>query len=87
MTTARCTADAGVALTGARRGPRDRRGVALFVAAIAGLADGWHRYQAIRTLRSLDDRQLRDLGFERGQIEIVADALVATHRHRRAGSS
>ena len=76
MTTSRCTATAGVAWPDARPAGR---GLAAF---LAFLADGWHRQQAVRTLGALDDRQLRDLGIERGQIETVADALIATRRAR-----
>ncbi|HTO83876.1 MAG TPA: DUF1127 domain-containing protein [Methylomirabilota bacterium] len=76
MTTSRCTATAGVAWPDARPA---RGGLAAFLAL---LAEGWHRQQAVRTLGALDDRQLRDLGIERGQIETVADALIATRRAR-----
>jgi uncharacterized protein YjiS (DUF1127 family) len=41
----------------------------------------WDRYQSyrisVRELRSLDDRQLADIGVERGRINEVARAFVA----------
>jgi len=76
MAASRFTATAGIAWPDARPAGR---GVAAFLAL---LADGWHRRQAVHTLRTLDDRQLRDLGIERGQIETVADALIAARRAR-----
>jgi uncharacterized protein YjiS (DUF1127 family) len=80
MTTTRCTAAVGVAWPDTRPAGRGVGSV------MARLADGWHRQQAIRTLRALDDRQLRDLGIERGQIEAVADGLIVSQRRGRSRS-
>jgi uncharacterized protein YjiS (DUF1127 family) len=58
-------------------------GAAPLVAAIHWLEDGWRRRQVIRELNRLDDRELRDIGFVRGEIEEVADAAVKRFRADR----
>jgi len=45
----------------------------------------WQRRAAVRELRRLSDRELRDLGIVRGQIEDVAAALDATAPKRDSG--
>lgn len=84
----RCTAaDPAFALAVGRSTAPDSRSGLPFASIIARLVDGWHRSQAMRVLGSLDDRQLQDLGIERGEIETVAEALIAAERRRRDRSA
>jgi len=50
------------------------REIAWFATA---LARPWRRHATIRELHRLSDRELRDIGIERGQVEDVVDELMA----------
>jgi uncharacterized protein YjiS (DUF1127 family) len=59
------------------------------LAAWRVLADGWTAYrrrrqrrQAVAELRALDDRELKDIGLRRGEIEWVVYGPDATRRER-----
>jgi uncharacterized protein YjiS (DUF1127 family) len=53
-----------------------RRAVAWFAAALDRLVRPWRRRMAIRELYLLGDRELRDIGIARGEIEGVVDELM-----------
>jgi uncharacterized protein YjiS (DUF1127 family) len=60
----------------ARAGRPDRRQITWFAAALDRLARPWRRGAAIRELQCLDDRALRDIGIERGEVDAVVDELM-----------
>jgi uncharacterized protein YjiS (DUF1127 family) len=51
-----------------------------FAAALDRLARLWRRRAAIRELDRLSDRELRDIGIERGDVEAVVDELMTSSR-------
>jgi uncharacterized protein YjiS (DUF1127 family) len=73
---------------GARPAARDpglpaRRGVAWFTVAFDRLARPWRRRAAILELDRLSERELRDIGIERGEVEGVVDELMTSARKSR----
>jgi uncharacterized protein YjiS (DUF1127 family) len=53
-----------------------QRDVTGFAAALDRLACPWRRRAAIRELDRLSDRELRDIGIDRGEIDAVVDELM-----------
>ena len=57
-------------------------GVAFVKRAFAGLGDRFRRFAAVNELEQLSDRQLRDIGVERREIEEIAEREIARLRAR-----
>lgn len=54
--------------------------VSLAKRAFSYLGDQFHRFKAVNELEQLSDRQLRDIGVDRRQIEAVAEREIARLR-------
>ncbi len=57
-------------------------GVAYVKRAFAGLGDRFRHFAAVNELELLSDRQLRDIGVERREIEEIAKREIARLRAR-----
>ena len=62
------------------RQTRDPLAITLARRALAGLGRRVSRLRAVNELEQLSDRQLRDIGVERRQIEEIADREIARLR-------
>ena len=63
----------GFELSSRRHGAERRLGP--LQGLFGGLVRGWQRRRMIRALEALDDRLLRDIGLERGDIEDLVDSF------------
>ena len=61
----------------------DRGYVTPLAAAVERLTVHWHRRAAIRDLHRLADRELRDIGIDRGEIDAIVDAMMEIRLHAR----
>jgi uncharacterized protein YjiS (DUF1127 family) len=59
---------------------REARQASLVRRALDYLGDRFRRFTAINELKQLSDRQLRDIGVDRRQIEAVAEREIARLR-------
>ena len=62
------------------RQTRESLAITLAKRALAGLGRSASRFRAVNELEQLSDRQLRDIGVERRQIEEIADREIARLR-------
>jgi uncharacterized protein YjiS (DUF1127 family) len=60
----------------AQAGLPARPAITWFGAALDRIARPWRRRAAIRELHRLSDRELSDIGVERGEVEAVVDELM-----------
>lgn len=67
------------------RSTREPLGVALFKQVFARLGEGLQRFKAVNELEQLSDRQLRDIGVDRRQIEEIARREIANLHGRPDG--
>ncbi|WP_119268390.1 DUF1127 domain-containing protein [Taklimakanibacter deserti] len=65
------------------RQAREPVAVSLFKRALARLGEPLLRFKAVNELEQLSDRQLRDIGVERRQIEEIAEREIARKLHGR----
>ena len=63
----------------------DRGYVTRLAAAVDRLAEPWRRRAAIRDLHRLGDRELRDIGIGRGEIDSIVDEMMEIRLHAEQG--
>jgi uncharacterized protein YjiS (DUF1127 family) len=59
--------------------------VSRLAAALDRLARYWRRRAAIRDLHRLGDRELRDIGIGRGEIDSIVDEMMEIRLHAEQG--